>query len=416
MNIFKVSLIHPTGSPFARNASLSFSEAGILNKVITTIGFLEDDQLWEWLPTRIRNNLKMKLSSRIWSFAKTGEIKTTPWREILRLSLTKWGLNSIFGWGPSGGVDWIYASLDRYVSSKYLDGLSAVYAYEDCAAETFNESKKCGIKCLYDLPIAFYKTAQKIQKDEAELFPEFSSSLKAINEPEWKIERKEEEIARADHIFCPSSFTKMSLLTEGISADKITVIPYGAPIEYFSPVLKKDSKFSVIFVGRVGPRKGVHYLLEAWNSLGLSNAELLLIGVNEFPDGWLEEKCSNSVHYIRSVPHKYLKEYYNSADVLVLPSLVEGFALVLLEAMACGVPVITTSNSADPDIVNEGVNGFIVPIRNVKALEEKIEWCYQNSQELSAMKIEARKTAEYYTWGKYRKILADKVIKLLNNN
>ena len=84
--------------------------------------------------------------------------------------------------------------------------------------------------------------------------------------------------------------------------------------------------------------------------------------------------------------------------------------------MACGVPVITTSNTAGPDIVNKGVNGFIVPIQNVKALEEKIEWCYENPQGLSQMKIAARKTSEYYSWGKYRKILADKVIKLLNNN
>jgi len=410
-----ISLVHPTCSPFARNAALSFSEAGILSKVITTLGFMDDDQLFEWLPTVLKNKLKQNLSTRIWSITNSGKIVASPWREILRLSLTKWGLNSIIGWGPSGGVDWIYASLDRYVSSKFLYGLSAVYAYEDVAADTFKKSKSLKIKCLYDLPIAFYKTAQKIQKDEAALFPVFSSSLKAINEPRWKIERKEEEIALADHIFCASSFTKMSLLSEGISDDRITVIPYGAPTDYFLPDSKKDNVFRVIFVGRVGPRKGVHYLIDAWQSLRLSNAELLLIGVNEFPDGWLE-KYSNSVHYVRSVPHKYLKEYYNSADVLVLSSLVEGFGLVLLEAMACGVPVITTPNSAGPDIVNEGVNGFIVPIRNVKAIEEKIEWCYQNSQELSQMKIEARKTAEYYTWGKYRKILADKVIKLLNNN
>ncbi|NIQ15486.1 MAG: glycosyltransferase family 1 protein, partial [Candidatus Dadabacteria bacterium] len=97
------------------------------------------------------------------------------------------------------------------------------------------KSKKIGIKCFYDLPIAFYKTSQSIQEDEAELYPEFSTALKAVKEPQWKLDRKQQEITLADHIFCASSFTKKSLINEGILNENISVIPYGAPTDYYGP-------------------------------------------------------------------------------------------------------------------------------------------------------------------------------------
>jgi glycosyltransferase involved in cell wall biosynthesis len=166
-------------------------------------------------------------------------------------------------------------------------------------------------------------------------------------------------------------------------------------------------------VGRVGPRKGVHYLLQAWQQLQLPDAELLLIGINEFPEGWLA-RSKQVFRYVPSVPHSRLNAYYSAASVLVFPSLVEGFGLVLLEAMACGIPVITTPNTAGPDILTDGVEGFIVPIRDVEALKEKLEWCYRHPQALAEMGQAARQKAEQLTWSQYRQKLASRVQELLN--
>jgi glycosyltransferase involved in cell wall biosynthesis len=236
--------------------------------------------------------------------------------------------------------------------------------------------------------------------------------LQAIREPAGKIERKEQEIQLADHIFVASSNTSRSLLNIGVNPTKISVIPYGAPIEYFHPQLKTDKLFRAIFVGALRPLKGVQYLLQAWKKLKLPNAELLLVGGNGFPSGWLEQ-YQDIVRYVPCVPHALLNQYYSAANVLVFPSLVEGFGLVLLEAMACGIPVITTPNTAGPDILTDGVEGFIVPIRDVEALKEKLEWCYSHPQELAQMGKAARRKAEQLTWERYRQQLASQVQELL---
>ncbi|MGA9383206.1 MAG: glycosyltransferase family 4 protein, partial [Phormidium sp.] len=219
------------------------------------------------------------------------------------------------------------------------------------------------------------------------------------------------EIQLADRIFVPSSFVQKSLLDAGIKADKISVIPFGAPIDYFLPKPKQDHIFRVLFIGRVGPRKGAHYLLQAWQELKLSSAELLLVGINEFPHNYLE-KYVDIIRYIPSVPHSSLNSYYNSGNVLVLPTLVEGLPLVILEAMACGIPVITTPNAGISDIITNGVEGFIVPIRDVEALKEKLEWCYHHPQELAEMGLAARRKAEYLTWNLYRQKLINQVQQL----
>jgi glycosyltransferase involved in cell wall biosynthesis len=307
-------------------------------------------------------------------------------------------------------IDWVVASCDRYVAEHYLQNyllhnINAIYAYEDVAADSFLVAKKRNIYCFYDLPIAFHLTSRRIQNEEAELFPEFAATMVAVQEPEWKIERKNREVELADHIFVASSFTERSLLDIGVPRSKITVIPYGAPIEYFQPHPKQDKLFRVMFAGQVGTRKGVHYLLQAWQELSLPEAELLLVGVNQMPNDWLS-KYRDRVRLTGSVPHSSLNVYYSSANVFVLPSLVEGFGLVLLEAMACGIPIITTPNTGGPDIIIDGIEGFIIPIRDVEALKVKIAWCYSHPQELAKMGIAARKKAEQLTWERYRQKLA----------
>jgi glycosyltransferase involved in cell wall biosynthesis len=292
------------------------------------------------------------------------------------------------------------------VAKHHLQGLDAVYAYEDGAATTFQAAKQRGILCLYDLPILFYRSSRDIQAQEAQRFPDLASALQSVQEPALKLERKEQEIQLADHIFVPSSFVQKSLTDAGIKPDKIRVVPFGAPIEYFHPQPKPDQLFRALFVGRVGPRKGVHYLLQAWQELQLPYAELLLVGVNEFPAQWLKPYL-DVIRYIPSVPHSALNEYYITASVLVLPSLVEGLPLVLLEAMACGIPIITTPNAGGLDLITNGIEGFIVPIRDVESLTEKLEWCYRHPQELAQMGRAARKKAEQFSWGLYRQQLAN---------
>jgi len=407
--------VHHTSNPFARNAAIALAEADLLHEVITTIAYNPSGQLAQviqQLPNVLGHPLSQELERRSWVAPCGAVMQTHPWQEALRVCLVKSGLSPRLSLGRQGPIDWVYASLDHHVSQHHLDQLDAIYAYEDGATSTFQVAKKKGIRCFYELPIAFYRTSRKIQQDEANHFPEFASSLQAVHEPQWKLDRKDQEVTLADHIFVASSMTRQSLLDAGVVTERISVISYGAPVDYFQPQPKGDKKFRALFVGRVGPRKGFHYLLQAWKKLQLSDAELKVVGINEFPPGWLESH-RDYINYLPSVPHANLSQHYCSASVFVFPSLVEGFGLVILEAMACGIPVITTPNTAGPDIITDGVEGFIIPIRDVEAIQAKLEWCYQHPEELSAMGQAARKKAENSTWLTYRQKLAAKVQTLL---
>lgn len=415
MSFTHISLIHPTGNPNSRQAALALFEAGLLQEIITTIAYNSEDssRYLNLLPNKIRTLVTQELGRRTWIPPTNVLMQTHPWPEIMRILLVKTGLTNRLNLSYQGLVDLVYTSLDHHVSSHHLQDINGIYAYEDGAATTFQKAKQQGLLCLYDLPIAFYRTSRTLQLEEAELFPELAPALQGIQEPNWKLERKEQEIQLADHIFVPSSFVQNSLLDAGVKSEKISVIPFGAPLEYFRPQPKKDHLFRALFVGRISPRKGTHYLLQAWKELQLPDAELLLVGINDFPEGWLNQYL-DIITYLKSVPHASLNQYYNAASVLVFPSLVEGLALVQLEAMACGIPLITTPNAGGSDIITDGMEGFIIPIRDLQMLKEKLEWCYLHPQELAQMGQAARLKAEQLTWKQYRQKLVSKVKKLMN--
>ncbi|MDB9313246.1 glycosyltransferase family 4 protein [Spirulina sp. CS-785/01] len=406
-----IGLIHPTGNPFARNAALALAEMGYLKEIITCLAYNPQTKIAQTLQTFLPP-LHQELTRRTWVAPDGVTLHTYPTPELLRIAALRLGVHRLLHRNPQHLADWVYRVIDQKVASSHLTPLTAVYAYEDGAATTFTQAQQQGIVCFYDLPIVHYQQSQQLQTQEAEQFPELTPALLSVQEPPEKLRRKDQEIALADHIIVPSTVVQQSLLQVGVSADKITVIPFGSPHDYFHPQPKPDTTFRALFVGRVGPRKGVHYLLQAWQPLQLPNAELLLVGFNEFPEGWLSP-YEGSFRYLPSVPHSLLNPYYSSASVFVFPSLVEGLALVLLEAMACGLPVITTPNAGGTDIITDGVEGFIIPIRDVEALQDKLLWCHQHPQELAEMGQAARQRAEQLTWGLYRQRLKRTVEEIL---
>ncbi|MDY6786211.1 MAG: glycosyltransferase family 4 protein [Cyanobacteriota bacterium] len=411
MNHFRISLTHPTGNPNVCNAAVALAQLGVLQEIVTTIAYNPRGlfaKSLQHLPSAIANPLTRELSRRTWVAPSGSSLRSYPIREVLRIGLMRLGIASRLQLNPQSLVDWIYTALDREVARRHLQDIAGVYAYEDGAATTFAAAKERGILCFYDLPIVFYRQSRQIQAEECDRFPELASTFQSVQEPPWKLERKEQEVQLADRIFVASSIVKQSLLNAGVAPNKISVIPFGSPCDYFSPQPKTDTRFRALFVGRVGPRKGVHYLFHAWQNLQLPQAELLCVGFNEFPSSWLSQ-YQDLFRYIPSVPHSALNQYYSRANVFVFPSLVEGLALVLLEAMACGIPIITTTHSGGSDIITDGVEGFIIPIRDVERLEEKLEWCYSHPEALAEMGRAARRKAETLTWELYRQRLGDRI-------
>ena len=171
------------------------------------------------------------------------------------------------------------------------------------------------------------------------------------------------ELEIADYIAVTSHFTQASLLENGIAEDRILLTPLGVDAARFVPAnAPNDGRFRVLYVGQLRLRKGVQYLLEAWARLRLDNAELLLVGdvVDEFKE--ILHKALRQHANITVVGHAADPvRLYQSASVCVLPTIEDGFGLVVLEAMACGAPVILTENTGAKDCVRRDIDGFILP-------------------------------------------------------
>jgi glycosyltransferase involved in cell wall biosynthesis len=160
-----------------------------------------------------------------------------------------------------------------------------------------------------------------------------------------------------------------------------------------------SGKLRVLFVGGLSQRKGLSYLLQAVESLG-STVELTLIGRTVAPCPPLEAAL-NRHRWLPSLPNQAVLGEMQRHDVLVFPSLFEGFGLVIIEALAQGLPVITTNHTAGPDLLTEGKDGFIVSIRNAEAIAEKLLWLTQNREALFQMSQHAQQTAQRFSWQAY---------------
>jgi len=175
---------------------------------------------------------------------------------------------------------------------------------------------------------------------------------------------------------------------------------------FFSPpqVSEPAEKFRVCFVGRVELAKGAGYLLQAWKRLALRNAELVMVGsVKPEMNSLMREYAAPSVRVTGPILPTALAKVYRESDLFVFPSVNEGLAQVLLEAMASGLPIVASDYSGGDDLITEGKEGFIVPVRNVDRLAEAILWCYQHRDETRAMgraaraKIESQFTLDHYS-------------------
>ena len=211
----------------------------------------------------------------------------------------------------------------------------------------------------------------------AEEYARWGSSYRPIDRR--VVEKELREYEEADLITVPSTFVYRSFLAEGMAQEKLTRIPYGVDLSLFGPQKKLDETFRVVYVGQVSLRKGVPYLLEAVKGLDLPGLELVVIGgLTEEIKPILARFQDPRFSYLGFIPRSRLSHYYSQGSVLVLPSIEEGLALVQAQAMACGLPVIATTNTGAEDLFTDGVEGFIVPIRDPESIREKIRYLYEN--------------------------------------
>lgn len=216
------------------------------------------------------------------------------------------------------------------------------------------------------------------------------------------IEKEIAEYAECDHVTVQSTFAWQTFVERGVPTEKLIKLPLGVDLQLFRPVLKQDSVFRVLYAGTLSLRKGTPYLLEAIASLDLPNFEFVVNGTVSDEVRPLVARSAAKIRYLGTRPFDQLYEVYSQASVVVLPTIEDGFAKVITEAMACGVPVIATTNCSASDVFDDGAEGFIIPIRSAQAIRDRILRLYEDAPLRDAMADAAyRRSQSAGGWSTY---------------
>ena len=383
-----------------RHSALALHEAGVLAEAWTCLAFDPHSALTALMPHALREEmLRRSFPSEL-----RPRLHTRPWREAARLigKRLNWKTASRHetGWCC---VDAVYRDLDHCIAKRITqrDDLTAVYAFEDGAAETFAAARTLGLRRVYDLPIGYWRAFDDICRSEQELAPAWAATLGGTQDSAQKRARKDAELAQADLIVVASQFTASTLKQYPGTLAEVRVVPYGAPTPCREPrTWSTAGPLRVLYVGSLSQRKGMSYLFEAISSLG-SDIALTVVGSRVADCPALDQALAAHTYH-PSLPHGRVLELMRSHDALIFPSLFEGFGLVITEAMSQGMVVITTPHTAGPDVINDGLDGFIVPIRDASAITERLDRLRHDRDLLAHMGAQALNAARRREWKSFR--------------
>ena len=292
-----------------------------------------------------------------------------------------------------------------------MRGADGVYAYEDGAAFLFREAKRLGLQNFYDLPTGYWRAKLRILEAEKKRYPEWQNTIRGLIDSDEKLTRKDEEIGLADRIFVASKFTASTLLDFPGKLPPVEIIPYGFPpvssAKDYSTTGKK-LPIKLLFVGGLSQQKGIADLFKAVDALG-KNVSLTLVGRKPTNDCEALNTELAKHRWIPGLPHDKILGLMREHDVLVFPTLFDGFGLVISEAMSQGTPVIATYNSAGPELIEPGKNGWLVEAGSASALQETIEHLIENPTLIHKAGSEAMETARMRPWSIFKDELSNAI-------
>ncbi len=403
-------LSHPTGNQNSREASKAFNRTGKLKSFVTALNIHSDKIPWKRFSPKIKHELKR----RDFTDVSNNIISAAYLREFTRLLISKINFDLIkFIIKHETGfasVEKVYQSVDKY-TSKLIEkdnSIEFVYAYENGALNTFEAAKRNSIKCVYELPTGYWRALDIINRNEIKINPRWKDTLQGVMDSQEALIRKDKEIELADLIIVASSFTRNSLESYPGTLPKIKVIPYGFP----KPIEVNDRNWysgkdplKVLFVGGLKQSKGLSYMADAVKTLK-DKIEFTIIGTG--PALKLVKETIPKFNYLGSLPHDEVLKQMRDHDVLLFPSLFDGFGMVITEAMSQGMVVISTKHTALPDISDEK-SAICIPHSNSLAIEEALNSLLKNTNKVKVIGMAALERARKYQWSDYR----DEVAKLV---
>lgn len=408
VNANKVTLLHPSTAPFVRQAALALHEGDLLESYITTLRYDPDSRLQRGLCALAGLagvDLRAQLRRREISEIPPELLVSWPAREVIRTIAARIDRRGIL---TDRIWEWAETGFDVFAASRINDQTAAVYGYEHACLTTFEAARRRAGCCIYDVQAPEHDFTHSILQDEIARYPEADSPYQRyiLQHQERRTARRRKEWELADLVIAASEFTRSSFAEAGLSTEKVKVIPYGAPPAVAESVLAKEpagGPFRFLWAGTFSIRKGAHYLAQAWRNRGYRSdmALLRVFGAQRLPEK-LVSALPDSICLSGTVPHSTLRQIYLDSDILVFPTLCDGFGMVVTEAFAHGLPVITTDRAGAADLVEDKVNGLVVEAGSARAIEEALEWCITNREKVFEMRLAALNTARSWQWQDYR--------------
>lgn len=275
---------------------------------------------------------------------------------------------------------------------------------------TIEAARRLGITTVLDYPMGHCAFERAITREEHRLRPDFAGTLPLAYTGEQRQARLHAEIAAADRILVNSGFARQTFLEQDVSEERMLLVHHAVDLEMFRPRDGRppdNGRFRVLFAGRITQLKGIAYLIDGFDRAAIPDSELRFVGKPFGTTGpWRNHP---RLHHQAAVPIDELRAQYLSSDVYVLPSLFEGFPHTAIIAMACGLPCIVSEHTFGGDVITDGVDGFVVPIRDADAIAYRLITLHRDPDLRRRMGQAARRRAEEFTWETFGARIADLV-------
>lgn len=404
----KVLVAHP-----AQQHSYQLAEAlcrqGMLCAYATTV-YDKKHSLTALAARLLRGNLKKKAEGRVSALPPEQVVQFCELEGLLKLlTMHVRFLRPLYRPIKYHTADRFARKAARFAVRKQVD---AVVCYDDCSARLFAILKKKApdILRIMDVSAASILYMKEIYERDMALAPDFAARLRRERAIVWDPRcqrRTRQELALSHWLLAPSGFVRKSLLYSGVKKAQIRLCPYGVDTGAFSckiyPTEKelRDRPMRFIYVGGVKELKGISYLLRGIMEIPPEQAELTVVGKYD-PRDEDTRPYGARVRFTGPVLHQEIPRLLSEADVFVMPSLGEGMSLAALEAAACGLPLLVTENSGICDAMEQGREGFILPIQSSQAIAAGMRWLIRHPERIEPMGRAARAMALGYTWSRYQ--------------
>jgi glycosyltransferase involved in cell wall biosynthesis len=398
-----VLVANPGSLPWLSQAAMALHRAGLLRAYVTPVAttgrhLRAAGRLPGGLARPVQAELRKRAVPVGLPAARVERAATT--LELVSVAARRAGM-------PAAALERVRGrAFDLQTSRRLRPGDTAAVVGYGAALRTLRAAARHGVPTLLEYPIAHHRVAQALLAEEAKLRPDYAPTLQFHDLPAIARRRLDAEIEAADRVLVLGRAHRRAFLDAGVEESKLVLNPLGVDLERFGPAPREpDGLFRVLFLAQLTQRKGLSYLLEGFEEAAIPDSRLVLIGPAHHDLRPWEGRAG--VERRPPVPRWELPALYPRFDALVLPSLVEGLPRVVLEAMACGVPVIVTEAAGGGDQVRDGVEGYVVPIRDPGAIADRLRRLHSSPEERRRLGQAGRLRAHEFSWEAYERRIVD---------